>query len=567
MINANASSTRIPKPDEPLRCLLVQPAFASTNYWNYTTTARGIGAHTPAPPLGLLTVAAMLPDNWDIRLLDLNVRDWKESDWEVDIVCVGGMLPQQAEILSVIEEAKRREKYVVCGGADPSSQPDVYSVADAVVVGEGEASIPIWFESWRDGTPCGIFEAKDRPDVTTSPVPRYELINFEDYVHIGVQFSRGCPFNCEFCDIIELFGRVPRVKSAEQFLAELERLYELGYRGWVDVVDDNFIGNRREIKPMLLELKRWQQAHKYPFFFSTEATLNVADDEELLALMRDVDFRFVFMGIETPEPDLLAVTQKRVNAMKPIVERVHTMYRYGIAITAGFIFGFDSEKKDNDVAMQACIEDCGIVMAMVGLLVALPNTQLTRRLQSERRLLSTDLTLYESDEPYRLSTAGKFAEGEDQQAAGLNFITTRDRVEIYREYQRLIRHIFSPQAFFDRILDTATRIDFAYSHQPSLWEWKRNLKGLFSTAVWMTKRTEVRRLYWRNFWLTARRGLDSLDYANRMMSMYMHFQPQTEHLCRELDRNIEFALNEAPYPRMIESESVAETPDSVEKAT
>ncbi|MEM7313690.1 MAG: DUF4070 domain-containing protein, partial [Planctomycetota bacterium] len=406
--------------------------------------------------------------------------------------------------------------------------------------------------SWKSGNPRGTFEAKDRPDVTTTPVPRYDLINFEDYVHVGVQFSRGCPFNCEFCDIIELFGRVPRVKSAEQFLSELQRLYELGYRGWVDIVDDNFIGNRREIKPMLHKLKAWQQERNYPFFFSTEATLNVADDEELLGLMRDVDFRFVFMGIETPEPDLLAVTQKRVNAMKPIVERVQTMYRYGIAITAGFIFGFDTENTNNDVAMQACIEDCGIVMAMVGLLVALPNTLLTRRLQRERRLLSTDLTLYESDEPYRLSTAGKFAEGEDQQAAGLNFITTRDRVEIYREYQRLIRHIFSPQAFMDRILDSATRIQFAYKHQPSLWEWKRNLKGLFATATWMLARPEIRKLYLRNCLKTARHGIASFDYAHRMMSMYMHFQPQTEHLCSELDRNIDFALHDAPYPRMVE---------------
>ncbi len=351
-----------------------------------------MGAKTVQPPLGLITVAALLPSQWSIQLVDLNVREITDEEWEsADVICVGGMLPQQPCILDIISRANHDGKYVVVGGPDPSSQPEVYSQADALVLGEGENTIPLWLESWRRGEPNGVFESEDKPDITTSPIPRFELLDFSDYVNAGVQFSRGCPFNCEFCDIIELYGRVPRSKTTDQILAELDYLYELGYRGMVDLVDDNFIGNKRIVKPMLRALAAWCKEKKYPFFFSIEATMNLADDEELLDLMRQADFRFVFMGIETPVPELLALTQKRVNSMKPIVERVNKIYEYGIVVTAGFILGFDNEQRGNDRVMIACIQDTGIVIAMVGLLVALPNTQLTRRLQSERRLISADL--------------------------------------------------------------------------------------------------------------------------------------------------------------------------------
>ena len=396
-------------PDNQLRCLIIQPAFSSKNFWHYVRVAKSLKAKAVAPPLGLLTVAAILPQHWKFRLVDLNVQPLDEQDWEfADLVCVGGMLPQQPGILRVIDEAKSRGKYVSVGGADPTSQPDVYREADALVLGEGEVSIPLWLESWGNGKPNGEFHATDRPDVTKTPPPRFDLIDYKDYVHVGIQFSRGCPFNCEFCDIIELFGRVPRSKTTEQILAELDRLYEIGYRGWVDIVDDNFIGNKRQVKPMLAELRTWSEKRDYPFYFSTEATMNLADDDNLLRMMQDVDFRYVFMGIETPEPHLLSLTQKRVNAMKPIVERIDKIYDYGIAVTAGFIVGFDEEKTGNDKVMISCIEDTGIVIAMISLLVALPNTQLTRRLHREGRLLSDEKTVVnERESTYQIVTVGK----------------------------------------------------------------------------------------------------------------------------------------------------------------
>ncbi|MCA9266173.1 MAG: radical SAM protein, partial [Planctomycetales bacterium] len=463
-------------PDDVLQCLLIQPTFSTNNYWNYVASARAIGAKTPAPPLGLLTVAALLPEQWQIKLVDLNVREVTDAEWDAaEIICVGGMLPQQPGILGVVDRAVASGKYVVVGGADPSSQPEIYEHANAVVVGEGEAAIPVWLESWRRGEPNGVFHAPERPDVSQSPPPRFDLIDFSDYVHVGVQFSRGCPFNCEFCDIIELFGRVPRMKSTRQFLAELELLYQLGYRGWVDIVDDNFIGNKQNVKSMLDALTKWSRERKFPFYFSTEATMNLADDLELLEKMQAADFRVVFMGIETPDPELLALTQKRVNAMKRIVERVQTVYDQRIAVAAGFIFGFDTEPDGNDLAIVSCVEDTGIIIAMIGLLVALPNTQLARRLQRERRLLSPDMELVEdADQPYRIMNTGKHGHGEDQ-AAGLNFITTRDRARIYTEYKNAIERIYGPRGYMDRVLSTTRRLNLKFRHQPNAWEWKRNL--------------------------------------------------------------------------------------------
>jgi len=240
------------KPTDPLKCLLVQPKFEASNFWNFVEGARAVGAKATAPPLGLLTVAGLLPQHWELRLVDCNVEALTEEQLQwADVVCTGGMLAQQPSIMRVMEQARRAGKYTVVGGPDPTSQSDLYEAADALVVGEGESSIPVWLRSWGRGEPYGKFEPEATVDITGSPVPRWELISFNDYLHAGLQSSRGCPYNCEFCDVIELFGRKPRVKSPEQWVAELQRLYDLGYRGWVDIADDNFISNRQKIKPVL----------------------------------------------------------------------------------------------------------------------------------------------------------------------------------------------------------------------------------------------------------------------------------------------------------------------------
>ncbi len=536
-------------PAHRLRCLFVQPKFEESNFWNFVEGARAVGAKATAPPLGLLTVAALLPQHWHFCVADLNVGPLNESDWQwADLICTGGMLPQQPGILEVVRRAKAEGKFVVVGGPDPTSQPDIYASADALVLGEGESSIPVWLKSWQAGQPRGKFEPNATVDMIQSPVPRFDLISFDDYLHVGLQSSRGCPYNCEFCDVIELFGRKPRVKTPEQWLGELQRLYDLGYRGWVDIADDNFIGNRLKIKPVLQATAAWAAQHNYPFVFSTEASVNLADDDELLSLMRACQFRYVFLGIETPDPDVLVQTQKRINTVKPLVDRVHKLYDAGISVTAGFILGFDSEPAAVDEALIDFIEESGIVLAMVGLLFALPNTQLTRRLAREGRLISHDHQwLTEPTGEYRMHVT----RGVDQTIGGLNFVTTRDRVDIYSDLSKVIAAIYAPQAFMDRVLETTRKLNIDAKHRPNWWEAKRMLRGFVSVASSLLWSRDTRWLYLRNAWKTFWMGPSKFAFANTTMGSYLHFRRQARTMEKELQISMQYAQHEANYPRSV----------------
>lgn len=283
------------------KCLIVQTKFSAHSFWNYQDVCNIVGAKYPAAPLGLLTLAALLPQHWKFKLIDENVELLTDEHLKwADIVCTGGMLPQQKNIISFIKRAHRLNCTVVVGGPDPTSQPDLYKEADFLVLGEGEVTIPMFLNELKKGAIKGIFISNERADMLNTVVPRYDLIRFRDYIMIGMQFVRGCPYNCEFCDIIELFGRTPRYKTTGQIIKELQCLYDLGHRGHIDFVDDNFIGHKKKAKELLSEIKKWTIEHDYPFYFSTEASINIAEDDELLQLMKDVDFRYLFLGIETP---------------------------------------------------------------------------------------------------------------------------------------------------------------------------------------------------------------------------------------------------------------------------
>ena len=416
--------------------LLVFPGFAANSFWNYRATCEIVGAKYPGAPLGLITVAAMLPRHWDIRLVNRNTEKLTDADiaW-ADMVMTGGMMPQEADTLVLIELIQKHGKPVVVGGPGITSTPEPYAKADFKVLGEAEGLLEAFVADWRAGLRSGTYEGvRFKADVTSAPVPRWDLLKFEDYLHVGVQFSRGCPFTCEFCDIIELYGRVPRTKTTDQILGELDALYALGYRGHVDFVDDNLIGNKKAVKLFLPHLKAWQEKHGYPFEFSTEASVNLADDEELLAQMRDASFFAVFIGIESPDPETLVKMQKKQNTRRDLSESIRKIYDAGIFVMGGFIVGFDTEKQSVAAPIVQLIEDAAIPIAMVGLLYALPNTQLTRRLQKEGRLLEPD--------------TGEFSG--DQCTAGLNFVTKRARRDAYADYRTILDRIFAPQAYFER---------------------------------------------------------------------------------------------------------------------
>jgi radical SAM superfamily enzyme YgiQ (UPF0313 family) len=305
--------SRMPPPIRT-RVLLVSPRFAPHSFWNYQATCRVVGKRYSAAPLGLITVAALLPPSWEIRLIDRNVEELQDEDLDwADLLMTGGMLPQQRDTLEIVRRAQARGKPAAVGGSDATSSPQRYAQADFLILGEAEEVLAEFVTAWRLGARKGSFRATRFPDLAASPVPRFDLLRLDRYMHVGLQISRGCPFSCEFCNVIELNGRVPRVKSAGQVLAELEALHALGYRGHVDFVDDNMVGNRRAIKPILVEIARWVRARGHPFEFSTEVSLNLAADAELLALMREANFFAVFVGIETPDGETLRSTHKRQN--------------------------------------------------------------------------------------------------------------------------------------------------------------------------------------------------------------------------------------------------------------
>src|SRR3984893_2881607 len=325
---------------------MIYPRFAADTFWNFAETCEIFGAKYTAAALGLITVAALLACSWSIRLVNRNTEELTDGDLDwADLVVTGGMLPQQIDTLDIIDLCRARGKPVAVGGPAVSSSPHIYRTANFRVVGEAEDIIGKFVESWEGGAREGLFEAeKFQVDVTKSPIPRFDLLKFDHYLHIGVQFSRGCPFTCEFWDIIELYGRVPRTKTNAQMLAELQALYDHGYRGHVDFVDDNLIGNKKNLRTLLPRLKAWLEEHDYPFEFSTEASINIADDDELLQAMKDANFFGIFVGIESPDPATLVQMKKKQNTRRNMAECIHKIYGYGMFVTAGFIVGFDTEK-------------------------------------------------------------------------------------------------------------------------------------------------------------------------------------------------------------------------------
>jgi hypothetical protein len=504
--------------------LMVFPRFNPNSFWNLQALCDIRGARCPCPPLGLITVAALLPPSWNVRLINRNAEELTDAhlDW-ADVVFTGGMLPQQRDTLVLIERCHQRGKPVVVGGPDATSSPEHYRTADFLVLGEAEGVIDRFIDAWSSGSKGGTFAAeKFQADVTKTPVPRFDLLKREHYVYIGVQFSRGCPFTCEFCDIIELYGRVPRAKTSAQMLGELDAIYRTGYRGHVDFVDDNFIGNKKAIKKFLPDLIAWQKARRYPFQFSTEASMNLADDSRLLAMMREANFFAVFMGIESPDTETLVSMQKKQNTRRSLADSVHKIYAAGMYVLAGFIVGFDNEKRSVAPGMIDCIETTTIPVCMVGLLTALPNTQLTRRLIAEDRLRP-------------------FVSGSDQCSAGLNFVTLRPRRDVLADFKAVLESVYRPAAYFGRVRTVGRALDCPnHAIIGSIRQLLRDLRVLGRLAWRMTvQMPELRRHFWGTLAHCARHNIGAIEHVVTLMAFYLHLGPFAHVLIRDLERQIE----------------------------
>jgi radical SAM superfamily enzyme YgiQ (UPF0313 family) len=518
---------------------LIAPCFSGQSFWNFRATCEVYGARFPAAPLGLITVAALLPSSWQCRLINRNTEELLQSDLDwADLVMTGGMLPQQPDTLRVIELAHAQQKPVVVGGPDVTSSPEAYKAADFQVLGEAEGALDAFIRAWSSGVRQGVFEAeKFKIDVTKTPIPRFDLLKRSQYTFYGVQFARGCPFTCEFCDIIELYGRVPRVKTVEQMLAELETLYRIGYRGHLDFVDDNFIGNKKAVKAFLPHLIAWQQERGFPFEFSTEASINIADDEGLLALMREANFFTIFVGIESPDTETLVSMQKKQNTRRALADCVHKIYRAGMFVNAGFIVGFDSEKGAVADAMIECIEATSIPFCMVGLLYALPTTQLTRRLAREGRLFPLSYTTRPTEEGVG-----------DQCTSGLNFETARPRRDILFDYRTILERVYRPAAYYARVRTVVRMLDRPALDRSASKDAPR--PRLFGVSV--RDIALLWRLLWRIavrqpsalwhfgtvFYECATRNRRAIGCVGVLAAFYLHLKPFSRFVVSVVDRQI-----------------------------
>lgn len=419
--------------------LLVYPQIPTT-YWSYKYALPFVKKDALLPPLGLLTVAALLPQSYEPRLVDMNVAELKREDLQwADIVFVSAMLIQKQTFDEVVALCREHGKPVVAGGPYPISSFEKIEGVDYLVLDEAEYTLPAFLRDFERGKAKKIYRDERKPDLSLTPVPRFDLIDVTKYESMPVQFSRGCPFDCEFCDIIEMFGRKPRTKNPEQFLKEVDCLYATGFRGSLFIVDDNFVCNKHRVKELLRPLADWQKEHGYPFTLSTEASITLAQDEELLDLMVDAGFTMVFIGIETPDAEILARTHKTQNLREDIMSSVVRIQKKGIEISGGFIMGFDGEGEDIFERQRLFIQQAGIPTAMVGLLIALPNTQLYRRLEREGRIIAE-------------------SHGNNTHNFELNFVPQMAEEKLIDGYKWLLAEIYSARSYFQRSLTLIKRM-------------------------------------------------------------------------------------------------------------
>jgi radical SAM superfamily enzyme YgiQ (UPF0313 family) len=426
------------------------------------------------PPLGLLTVAAMLPKHWHLKLVDIDVTPLKDADIDwADWVMLSGMIIHKDACKTIGARCAARHKPVIAGGPLFTTGHEQFPEIPHFVLGEAEEIMPELVKDMSRGTPRSHYCSPQKPDVTLTPVPRWDLVRFEDYITAPLQFSRGCPFDCEFCDIPVMYGRTPRVKTTEQVIRELDALIDAGWQESIFIVDDNFIGHKTKAKALLRALIVWRRERRVRIPFITEASLNLVDDEELLGLMVEAGFKKVFIGIETPAAESLEECGKVQNKNRDLIASIKKMQHAGLEVMGGFIVGFDNDQPNIFERQWAFIQESGIVTAMVGMLNALPQTRLFTRLSQEGRMLQ--------------ETTGNNLE------AVLNFMPKLDRETLLEGYRSLINKLYAPKSYYRRILTFLREFrPQGPSTPPTHGDRVAFLKSLWVLGV----RTRGRRAYW-----------------------------------------------------------------------
>ena len=461
-----------------MKILLIYPEYEET-FWSFKRVLKLIGKKALIPPLGLLTVGAMLPSDWEKRVVDMNTSILKDENirW-ADYVFISAMLIQKDSVRRVVNKVKKFKKPIVAGGPLFTTGWKDFTDIDHLVLGEVEETFSTIVEDLKNGTLKKMYTCNKFPDIKETAIPDWNSINIKNYNSMCVQFSRGCPFDCEFCDVVQLNGRIPRQKSKKQIIAELDALYKIGWRAGVFFVDDNFIGNKAKLKkeylPAIIE---WQKTRNYPFTFNTQVSINLADDKDLMESMVEAGFTFVFVGIETPDTDSLEECGKHQNINRNLIDSVKKIQNIGMEVQGGFIVGFDNDKLSIFQRQIEFIQKSGIVTAMVGLLMALPKTRLYKRLEETKRIIKMAAT------------------GNNTKITSLNFIPNMDKNTLINGYKKVISTIYSPKAYYERIKT------FLREYKPKKKKAQRlnmyYLRAFFSSIWYLGIKQRGRLYYWK----------------------------------------------------------------------
>ena len=507
-----------------MNALLVQPLTPNT-YWGFQHAVGIVGKAASMPPLGLVTLAAQLPRAWALRVVDLNVEPLLDEDLEwADALLLTGMLIHAPSMHEVLARARRFGVRTIVGGPAASSSPVEFGDADHVFAGEAEDRLHTLVEVLERGSGPRVLVPADgaRPRLGSVPPPRWDLLRRDRYVSMSLQYSRGCPFNCEFCDIIEMFGRQPRTKSASQVLRELDALREWGWRGSVFFVDDNFIANRRAVAEALPAVARWQEEHGRPFEFYTEASVDLATQPRLLSAMVEAGFSTVFLGIETPSAEALRETQKLQNLRMELHEAVARVTSAGLEVYAGFIVGFDADGPGIFAVQRDFIGSVPVAAAMIGLLTALPRTQLWRRLEREGRL--------------RRDCSG-------DQFGRPNFVTALDEATLLSGYRSLLASIYDAEAYYARCAQVIDHVGAAPAAAMPAGALAKLLRIVLRVGVLSPRR--------RHFWRLLARALRRPHTLRRALGLAVQGEHFIRYTREEVLPRIDRALEEVARERTI----------------